>query len=70
MPVLPLVGSMMTVSFVDLAVALGGVDHRPADAVLDAPQRIQVFQLGGHRGHAALGQMRASAPAACCRCNE
>ena len=56
MPVLPLVGSMITVSLVDLAVALGGVDHRPADAVLDAPQRVEIFQFRHHRGHAALGE--------------
>ena len=32
---LPLVGSMITVSCGDLAVAFGGVDHRHADAVFD-----------------------------------
>ena len=41
--------------FADLAVALGGVDHGPADAVLDAPQRVEVFQLAHDRGHAAFG---------------
>src|SRR5262249_42355720 len=40
---------------VDSAVLLGGIDHGPADAVLDAPQRIEAFALGHHRGAAALG---------------
>ena len=31
---------------VDLAVALGGVDHGHADAVLDRPERVEVLQLG------------------------
>ena len=55
MPVLPLVGSMITVSLLDLAVAFGGVDHGPADAVLDAPQRIRIFELADNGGHAAFG---------------
>ena len=36
MPVLPLVGSMICVSGLMNARLLGGLDHRPADAVLDA----------------------------------
>jgi hypothetical protein len=39
----------------DLAVALGRIDHRAGDAVLDAPQRVHVFEFGQHRGHAAFG---------------
>ena len=55
MPVLPLVGSMITVSLRDLPVGLGRVDHRHADAVLDRPERIEVLQLGDHVGLTALG---------------
>ena len=29
----------------NLAVPLTGIDHRPADAVLDAPQRIEALEL-------------------------
>ena len=36
MPVLPLVGSMMTVSASILPGLLGGLDHVDADAILDA----------------------------------
>ncbi len=45
MPVLPLVGSTMTVSLLILPVAFGGLDHRHADAVLDAAQRIEKLAL-------------------------
>ena len=54
MPVLPLVGSMMTVSLLDLAVAFGGIDHGHADAVLHRPQRIEAFRLGDNRGLAIV----------------
>ena len=40
--------------FLDLAVALGGVDHGPAEAVLDAPQGVAVFEFAHHRRSAAL----------------
>ena len=50
MPVLPVVGSMMTVVRLDLAVAFGGVDHRHADAVLDRPERVEVFGLADDDG--------------------
>jgi hypothetical protein len=39
----------------DLAFPLGGVNHCPADTVLDAPQRIGVLELGDHRGCRAGG---------------
>ena len=63
MPVLPLVGSMIVVSWLDLAVALAGVDHGHADAVLDRPERIEVLQLGddgrlGVADHAAQPDQR------------
>ena len=45
MPVLPLVGSMMTVFFFRHAAFLGVLDHRRADAVLDAAERIEKFAL-------------------------
>src|SRR5262249_46555947 len=35
---------------VDLAVALAGVDHRDADAVLYRPQRVEILQLGDDGG--------------------
>ena len=50
MPVLPLVGSTMTVSLVDLAVAFGGLDHGHADAVLHAAERIEKLALEGDGG--------------------
>ena len=48
---------------VDLAVALGGVDHGHADAVLDRPERVEVLQLGDHgrlgvADHAAQADQR------------
>ena len=48
---------------VDLAVALGGVDHGHADAVLDRPERIEALQLGDDGGlgvadHAAQPDQR------------
>jgi hypothetical protein len=46
MPVLPLVGSMMTVLLLTLPSRLGGVDHGHADAVLDRPERVEAFHLG------------------------
>ena len=53
MPVLPLVGSMIWVSGVRMPCLLGRLDHRPADAVLDAGKRIEELQLqqdGGMSG--------------------
>ena len=47
MPVLPLVGSTINVSSSDQALLFGIVDHGRSDAVLDAAQRIEKFQLGG-----------------------
>src|SRR5262249_29083005 len=34
---------------IDLAVALGRVDHRNADAVFDRPEWVKALRLGGHR---------------------
>ena len=53
MPVLPLVGSTMIVSWLILPSRLGGVDHRHADAVLDRPERVEVLELGDDLGLAA-----------------
>ena len=50
MPVLPLVGSMITVSLVILPGLFAGVDHRHADAILHRPERVEVLQLGDHLG--------------------
>ena len=50
MPVLPLVGSMIWVSGVEDALLLGRLDHRPADAVLDAGVRIEEFEFHQHGG--------------------
>src|SRR5581483_861731 len=33
---------------VDLSLALGGVDHGDADAVLHRPQRVEAFHFGDH----------------------
>ena len=52
MPVLPLVGSMMCVSRIDHARLLGRLDHRPADAVLDAGVGIEELEFQQHRGPA------------------
>ncbi len=46
MPVLPLVGSTMTVPAVDFAIALAGLDHGDADAVFDAGEGIEEFAFG------------------------
>jgi hypothetical protein len=45
MPVLPEVGSMMTVFGLSSAASLGVLDHRQPDAVLDAAAGIGPFQL-------------------------
>ncbi len=45
MPVLPLVGSTMTESLLISAGLFGGVDHRKADAVLDAGARVKELEL-------------------------
>ncbi len=50
MPVLPLVGSMMTVSFFRMPRLFGVFDHRHADAVLDAAERIEEFAFQQDRG--------------------
>ena len=50
MPVLPLVGSMMTVSLLEHAALFRVLDHGHADAVLDAAQRIEKFALEQNGG--------------------
>ena len=60
MPVLPLVGSMMIVSGLDFPVPLRRVDHRPADAVFDAPQRVEALQFCRNRGDGTPSAMRFS----------
>jgi hypothetical protein len=50
MPVLPLVGSTTTLPGPSRAVALGGLDHREADAVLDAAAEVRPLELGPHLG--------------------
>ena len=57
MPVLPLVGSTMTRVLVDLPALLAGLDHRDADAVLHAGERIEELALGQH-GRLVLGDSR------------
>jgi hypothetical protein len=45
MPVLPLVGSIRTVSLLMRSALQGVVDHREADAVLDARERVEELEL-------------------------
>ena len=40
----------------DQTVALRRVDHRPGDAILDAPKGIETLELGDDRSDAAVGQ--------------
>ena len=67
MPVLPLVGSMMTVSFFEHAALLGVFDHRHADAVLDAAERIEEFALEQDGGVGTPAVTLFSLTAACGR---
>ena len=62
MPVLPLVGSMITVSLRQHAALLRVLDHRHADAVLHAAERIEKLALQRDRvpGRARLAGMRLS----------
>ena len=54
MPVLPLVASTIVPPGLSWPERLGGVDHRDADAVLDAVGRVVELQLGRDRGAGAL----------------
>ena len=50
MPVLPEVGSMMTLPSFSRPLGLGVVDHGLGDTVLDAAGGVKVLQLGQHPG--------------------
>ena len=56
MPVLPLVGSTIVAAGLDLAVALGRLDHRHADPVLDRSAGVEVLELGHHLARRALAE--------------
>ncbi len=62
MPVLPLVGSIKTVSWLIFAGLQRVVNHRHADAVLDAGQRIEKFEFEQHVGDGAVLFGRAVQP--------
>ena len=55
MPVLPLVGSTMTVSFVILPSLFGRLDHCHADPVFNAAERVEEFALQKDGRIEALG---------------
>ncbi len=62
MPVLPLVGSMSTVSGLILPGFQRVVNHRHADAVLDAGERVEEFEFEQHVGDGAVFFRRAVQP--------
>ena len=53
MPVLPEVGSTMTLSGAELARPLRRIDHRQRDAVLDRRERVEELELDEDLGLAA-----------------
>ena len=55
-PVLPLVGSTIVAAGLERPVALGGVDHRDPDPVLDRAARVQVLELGDDLGAEAVAE--------------
>ena len=59
MPVLPLVGSISTVSGLIFPVFERVVNHRHANAVLDAGERVEEFEFEQHVGDRAVFFRRA-----------